>query len=950
MLRIDPMVQAVLDAATESAIIMAPDGAILAANNAAAQSLLLTDAASLKGKNIYDLIPVELVAGRAAKVERLLRTGRPVQFEDEFHGKTFAHSLYPTPSEEGHVAGLVVFTQDLSAFRRADENLRREKQRQIFLMESLPGFVFLLAPDLSIRYANHTFRKNFGSPRRKQCYETLKAATDACPVCPALEAIRLERTREWEWTVRAASAPDAGPTYQMYAHPMTDVDGATLVLVLGIDVTARKNAERGLEKSQRLQKAILDNIPDMAWLMDNENHFIAVNEAFTSTFSGAAKIPGCQGDHQNWELAGGLDLGLDALEIARTGERVAVEEMLASKEGGERWFETISTPLLNERGDVVVTAGIARDITERKLAVDRLLYSHAELEQRVGERTEDLENANALLHRNAEKLERAKRKALAATRAKSLFLANMSHEIRTPLNAILGMTEMALRSGASGQLQRYLQMVKAGGASLLTVINDILDFSKIEARKLVLDEIDFDLPKEIDIAVNLFSLQAWQKGLSIEYAVAPDTPRVVLGDPTRLRQILGNLVNNAVKFTPTGGVTITVADAGPAPADTPTSGRRLLFGVKDTGCGIPPEKQRLIFDSFSQADETITRQYGGTGLGLAICKELVHLMGGSITVESESGQGSAFYFTVIFKPGDPEKVRDLAPRSAAAALSKPAGPLNILVAEDNELNKELLASFLASEGHSAKLVSNGREAVEALSRERFDLVLMDGQMPEMDGITAARRIRAGLGASDAPGAQPVLAPDIPIIAMTAHAMKGDRERFLAAGMDDYLTKPVDLDKLLDLLARHGRPMPDADEQVCPAPLASNYATNYAPAEDQILELDRAGALARLMGREPLLERLNLIFVETGRADLETLGRAIASNDLEATRFQAHTLKGCAASVGAMHVAKLAMQIEYRARAGELDGLDTAYASLQEAFTTVVGLLSAHANEQPPRQY
>jgi CheY-like chemotaxis protein/nitrogen-specific signal transduction histidine kinase len=398
-------------------------------------------------------------------------------------------------------------------------------------------------------------------------------------------------------------------------------------------------------------------------------------------------------------------------------------------------------------------------------------------------------------------LEAARVAAEGANRAKSFFIANMSHEIRTPLNGVIGMINLAMESTSEKDRKECLGTACNSAEYLLSVINEILDFSKIEAGKLVIEFADLDLHKIVCEALTMFNLQAERKGIQLALKIDPLVPSLVRGDSVRLRQILINLLGNALKFTQVGGITLSVTCAG----DDPYC---ITFSVRDTGIGIPADKQELIFEAFSQADASTTRRFGGTGLGLTICTRLVTAMSGKIWVESEPGAGSTFHFTLPFLvatqkpaavPTEPSRQTigqpvPLLPANSEAARRAPLPdrPLDILLVEDNPVNQIVGRRLLEKAGHCVTLASNGREAVERSQEHPYDAILMDLQMPEMDGLEATSLIR------DRDRRQNV---HTTIIALTAHALPEHEESCRAAGMDGYLTKPINKEKLLEQLDR-----------------------------------------------------------------------------------------------------------------------------------------------------
>jgi len=928
---------------------------------------------------------------------------------------------------------------EITERKRAEDALRESEAQYISLVESLPLNVFRKDLEGRIVFANGKFCETVGRP-----LEELIGKTDA-DLFPYQQAAKYQHD---DMTVRTSGEvledieehrrPDG---QRLYVHvlkaPVTNADGQ-IIGVQGLfwDVTASKQAE---EERDELFSVSLD----MMCVASTDGYFKRLNPAFEHSLgysdSELLSRPFLEFVHPDdvaatRQIMEGLTEGVDVIDF---------ENRYRCRDGSYRWLAwTCPSP---RRGETRLFA-VARDITERKRA--------------------------------EEELQRAKRAAEAASEAKGIFLANMSHEIRTPMNAILGMTELVLETTLTAPQREYLELVHESAGSLLEVIEDILDFSKIEAGKLEFEQLPFDLHDRLGDAVKSLAFRAHSKGLELACRIAPQVPRMLMGDDTRLRQVVVNLVGNAIKFTDRGEVLLDVQIE-----NRDDEGVDLHFIVSDTGIGIPEEKQQQIFAAFEQADNSAARRYGGTGLGLAICSRLVSLMGGRIWVESEPDRGSRFHFTarlghcpqgegrprrhtaadlrgmpvlvvddnatnrkileemlrhwgmqpkvvasaeealrvletsqregrpfplllsdvnmpgvdgftlierlrqrtgteapVIMmltsggRPGDAERCDELGvarflmkpikssdlynaivlaldqdqldeaigdehaqPRGAEARAVR---PLRILLVEDSVVNQKLALGLLGRRGHHVRVANDGGAALEAIGAETFDLVLMDVQMPDMDGLEATRLIRQ----RESP-----TGPRVPIIAMTAHALARDRKRCLEVGMDDYLVKPVRGEQLDATIAKYApadvtwttEAKADSGQQAVAFTAASNDDGAGVRVDGAV---DWNAALETVRGDRRLLKEVVAAFLDEGSRHIDNSRRALETGDSKLLERSAHTLKSSLRYLGANALAQTALGLEQMGQSGQFADAAGAVDALDDGLRRMNAVLVAFVQQ------
>ena len=554
----------------------------------------------------------------------------------------------------------------------------------------------------------------------------------------------------------------------------------------------------------------------------------------------------------------------------------------------------------------VVVGGRFNQVNELR---QRAVSAKLELEQSVSK----LKDLNAQMNEYEKQLLKDRAIAEDASKTKSEFLALMSHELRTPMAGVIGILGLVLREQIGPSVREKISLAQKNASSLLAIVNDLLDVSKIEAGKFKLEIMDFELLLTLEDALSLQSERARQKSIFLNLEVDSSLPHYLVGDPTRLRQVLINLVGNAIKFTDSGGITVRVSSLS---VDSVSNTAQLHFEVIDTGIGMKPEALGRMFQKFEQADTSTSRKFGGTGLGLAICKQLVELMGGTIGVTSTLGSGSTFWFKLSLPIGQKP------PQEQAVEIKRHVRSLSVLVAEDAQTNQIIIRSIIEEMGHQVTVVDHGQLAVKALSEQNFDVVLMDGRMPIMDGLEASRHIRLGQWSDENGQLWQVKNPEVHIIALTANASEQDRAQFMAAGMNKFLTKPVQEPLLFEALQRVIDEMPDLTSlDALLAPLPEELASKSTP--NLVVEV------ASPPLKSSLQEKMWLAFKEQAPLNLNEIDQAIAQDDWNTVAIKVHGIKGSVSYIWPeSDVYHVAAKLEKHADAKEIQAFNSGFVQLK----------------------
>jgi two-component system sensor histidine kinase/response regulator len=986
------------------------------------------------GKTMYDIFPKDEADKRIGPLKKAWETGEEKIIEvwvpRPDGNRHFITNIKPIKDAHGNVLSVICSSKDLTARKLAEEALKESEEKFRELYENLRDGLAVVDMNGKITQFNHEFQEMLGYDSEEIYHLTYEDITPIKWHSAESKIINEQvMTRGYSDLFEKEYLRKDGTVFpvELRIYLSKDKDGKSKSMWAVVrDITERKKLEQALREEKAFTEQALNIMQDIFYVFTPDGKFIRWNEQMKDhtgyddeEIARTSPIAFFVEEHR--------DGVVKAIEQAFTKGHARVEGDVLTKDGRRIPHEMTAALFVDGQGNPLLS-GTGRDITERKA----------------------MEGA----------LQKAKNDAEAATQAKSEFLANMSHEIRTPMNGVIGMIDLSLETKLDREQREYMELAKSSAKSLLTLLNDILDFSKIEANKLEIESLDFDLYETMDQTMRVLGIDADQKGVELMYAIDSKISYSINGDSTRLKQMITNLVKNAIKFTEKGHILVKVEEE----SSTDTQ-KNLHFYVQDTGIGISKDKLNSIFESFTQADGSTTRKYGGTGLGLSITKHLVEMMNGEIWVESEVGKGSTFHITLSFdigkkiesypvKPedvkglkvlivddnsvnrlilrrnleswgmnvteascgkecldkldvtvetanayqillldcmmpgidgfevvknlkkkglkdiiiimlssldqkGNKEKSREIGiseylikPVSPSALLNSimnilsvkgrdnsrvtkvlpdvqqndikiPVG-VKILLAEDNHVNRKLAVRLLEKIGVSPKTAENGHEVLEAMINDDFDMILMDIQMPGMDGIEATKRIR---------DIEQKKGGHVPIIAITAHAMKGDRERFIQAGMDDYVSKPLDAQRLYDVISKYCTKHPHSSPALAERRIPSNSI------------LDINDMKQRIGDDDEFISELLIIFKDDALELVKNLENAIFENAPSKLQECAHALKGMSANVSAISLKEVSYTLEKMGESGDILNAEKICSELKEVLNRTLELIDVYLKDQ-----
>jgi PAS domain S-box-containing protein len=758
-----------------------------------------------------------------------------------------------TPMINGNEKNAVIVLMDITDRKNKEAALEESRDFYLNMFENFPTMIWKTNSEGNSIFSGRNWNKFVGkSPNISMGLGWLDVIhPEDVERCSELHEVSVRNRQPYDIEYRVLHNSGVYRWIQAINRPFYNISGEFDGYIgIGLDITDRKTAEEGLNR----YKILSEKVRDIIHFIDIEGNIIDVNQSALKSYGYT---------YEEFLKLNVRDLRAEGVITPEFLEKCNKEgtfyEAVHRRIDGSRFPVEISCQGANI-GDKRVIVSIIRDVTERKSGENNLKV--------------------------------AKEAAEAANRAKSEFLANMSHEIRTPLNGIVGMVELTLLTELSDEQKENLMIVKSCANSLLKVINDILDFSKMEAGKLAIDNINFDIKSLIEEMIKAHSPRAVTKGIELNYAFSSTIPQYVVGDPSRLKQILNNLIGNAIKFTESGEVWIKAKKIKTKDREV-----EIQFTVEDSGIGIAEQNIGKLFESFSQIDGSITRRFGGTGLGLAISKQLSEMMGGRLWVESQKGVGSRFNFILKFEIGTRIETQAI----ESFQLKKLDRPYSILLTEDDKVNQMVIARILKERGYFIDTAGNGLEAVELCEKNSYDAILMDIQMPVMDGIEAARKIREKDKST-------------PIIAITAYALKGDREKFLAQGMNEYVSKPIKIEELFSAI-----------EKCLSLDKEKEDISNIN------ICLDERGEIVLGIKEVQYFDKSDLFIIDKLSELIEALKDAVARTDISYVEMLAHKIKNLSNEVGIEELKTISFKMELAARRGDFSNVVEKAKKVEDIF-------------------